>query len=93
VGVTTNIPYLLAILEEADYVNGRTSTNYLAEHFADWEPQTTISDSDWLAIAVLETLQGGGKRLAKTAVTNGDLSQPDPWNEPTAWRNVRLGQQ
>ncbi len=90
VGVTTNIPYLLAILGEADYVDGRTSTNYLAEHFADWQPHMALSESDWLAIAALEMLQGGGKRLAGTAVTNGEAAQPDPWNDPSAWRNVPL---
>ncbi|MCP4428385.1 MAG: acetyl-CoA carboxylase biotin carboxylase subunit, partial [Chloroflexi bacterium] len=87
-GVTTNIPYLLAILQEPTYLSGNASTNYLAEHFADWQPQAHISESDWLAIAALETLRDGGKRGMKTAVTNDAAAQPDPWNGPSAWRNV-----
>ncbi len=88
-GVTTNISYLLAILQEQAFLDGRTNTNYLDEHFADWQPAVSVSESDWLAIAALETLRGGGKRLAGTAVTV-DETQPDPWNELTAWRNVNL---
>ncbi|MEJ2748082.1 MAG: acetyl-CoA carboxylase biotin carboxylase subunit, partial [Anaerolineae bacterium] len=53
-GVTTNIPYLLAILQEPDFVQGRTSTHYLDAHFADWQPEVHISESDWLAVAALE---------------------------------------
>lgn len=90
-GVTTNIPYLLAILAEPDYLNGRTSTNYLDEHFAGWQPQVNISESDWLALAALEVLQGGGKQRRRAANGEGGGAQPDPWNELTAWHNVKLG--
>ena len=88
-GVTTNIPYLLAILQEPLFLDGRTTTNYLDEQFADWKPEVSVSESDWLAIAALETLRGGGSRGARTAVTTGDV-QPDPWNKHTAWRNVKM---
>lgn len=86
-GVTTNIPYLLAILQEPSFLAGRTPTNYLAEHFATWQPQTSISESDWLALAALESLAGG--RMPKRLAANESADQPDPWNEMIAWRNVR----
>lgn len=87
-GVTTNIPYLLAILQEPDYVQGRTSTQYLEAHFAGWQPVVNISESDWLALAALEVMGGGGKRPSRHDKTAA--AQPDPWNETTPWRNVKL---
>ena len=87
-GVTTNIPYLLAILGEAHFRDGRTPTSYLQDHMAGWLPQPEPTEEDLLAIAVLEMLQGGGKRGAGL-VGNGDTAgQPDPWQELGAWRNV-----
>ncbi|NKQ34231.1 MAG: acetyl-CoA carboxylase biotin carboxylase subunit [Chloroflexi bacterium] len=88
-GVTTNIPYLLAILQEPHFLAGQTSTNYLPEHLADWQPDGAVSEEEWLGTAVFEFLQGGGKRGGGTAVTDS-TSQPDPWAVSTGWRNVPL---
>ena len=88
-GVKTNIPYLLAILAESDFLDGRTSTNYLADHFDGWQPQGAISESDWLAVAALELLQGEGGQRAGTAAADAAPTQPDPWGDSSAWRNVR----
>lgn len=85
-GVTTNIPYLLAILQEPAFLAGQTSTNYLAEHFTAWQPPVKISESDWLALAALEMLQGGERRKLGGGATA--VSQPDPWQQTTPWRNV-----
>jgi acetyl/propionyl-CoA carboxylase alpha subunit len=85
-GVTTNIPYLLAILQEPAFLAGQTSTNYLAEHFTTWQPPIKISESDWLALAALEILQGGERRKLGGGETA--VSQPDPWQQTTPWRNV-----
>jgi 3-methylcrotonyl-CoA carboxylase alpha subunit len=86
-GVTTNIPYLLAILAEPHFQRGQTDTGYLQAHMAGWQPQAEPTEAELLAIAVLEMLQGGGKRGeanggGETAVV------PDPWQEIGAWRNV-----
>ena len=86
-GVATNIPYLLAILQEPAFLAGQTNTNYLTEHFTAWQPQVKISESDWLALAALEILQGGGER-GKQGDSATAVSQPDPWNKTVSWRNV-----
>ncbi len=86
-GVTTNIPYLLAILQEPTFLAGQTSTSYLAEHFTAWQPPVKISESDWLALAALEMLQGGGERR-KLGGRETAVSPPDPWKQMTPWRNV-----
>jgi 3-methylcrotonyl-CoA carboxylase alpha subunit len=86
-GVTTNITYLIDILNEPTYLAGNTSTNYLQEQFAEWQPSTEVTGTDWLATAVFELLQGSGKRGGGTAVST-ETTQPDPWQETTSWRNV-----
>ncbi len=87
-GVTTNIPYLLAILGEAHFRNGRTPTNYLQTHMAGWRPQPDPTEAEMLAIAVIEMLHSGGKSGGKIAGDGETAVQPDPWNEVGAWRNV-----
>ncbi len=86
-GVTTNTPYLLAILQEEHFGNGRTSTNYLAEQMADWTPHPTLGDEDWLAIAALELLHGGGKSGPRRAPSE-TTTQTAPWTIASDFRNV-----
>ncbi len=89
-GVTTNIPYLLAILNEPHFLAGNTSTDYLSEHLAGWSPPETAADEEWLAAAVFEYLQGGGKRAGTGAINAAEATNPtNPWNDLASWRNVR----
>jgi len=88
-GVTTNIPYLLAILEEEQFRRGQTSTNYLAQQMADWPPETKADDLDWLAAAALELLAGRKKGGGGTAVNGESTAHPDPWQDAASWRNVK----
>jgi acetyl-CoA carboxylase biotin carboxylase subunit len=87
-GVTTNIPYLLAILNEPHFVQGNVSTNYLAEHMTDWQRGNIMVDEDWLAIAAVEVLLGKSGSGRGTTVDNGIIQRPDPWNATANWRNV-----
>jgi len=90
-GVTTNIPYLLAILQEPTFLAGNTSTNYLQIHMPDWSPNDVVpSDQDWIITAVFELLQGRGKRGGGGTAVHQDSSQPDPWQSESTWRNVQL---
>ena len=86
-GVTTNAPFLLDILSEADFNAGRTATNYLDSHFASWQPGTDTSNSTWLAAAALELLQGGGSTQSrKLGEREEDVSEP--WQQSPNWRNL-----
>jgi acetyl/propionyl-CoA carboxylase alpha subunit len=87
-GVTTNIPYLLAILEEPHFVAGNVSTNYLAEYMSDWQMREEVTDEVWLAMAAVEAVLGKKRGGRETAVAGQTSHQPDPWNEVTGWRNV-----
>lgn len=85
-GVTTNIPYLLAILSHPDFGQGRTPTNFLSEKMPAWQPAATPDDDVWLALAVHEALHG----QAQPAVATHNANQPavpDPWAITDGWRN------
>ncbi len=86
-GVTTNLTYLAAILQEETFLSGKTATNYLETHFADWQSNMEVSEEEWLGTAVFEFLHGGGKdRHNKVTLTE---NRPlDPWQTVTHWRNV-----
>lgn len=89
-GVTTNISYLLDILNEPHFLAGQTPTNYLDKHFEEWQPGQGVAEDAWLAASVFELLQGGGKRLGSRTISTADgEAQPDPWADLTSWRNVQ----
>jgi acetyl/propionyl-CoA carboxylase alpha subunit len=88
-GVTTNIPYLLAVLEEPQFQAGNTTTNYLNEQMAGWTAETGIDEDMLLAAAVFEVLNRGGKERHRGNGTAGDAeTASDPWNDLSAWRNL-----
>ncbi len=85
-GVTTNVSYLRDILAEPAFVAGNTSTNFLAEHMADWRPPVGASEDEWIAAAAYEVLSATNGGPA-TTVTGGQ-SVYDPWEAARGWRNV-----
>ena len=91
-GVTTNIPYLLAILEDPQFQAGNTTTNFIQERMAGWEPEIAIDEDVQVAAAVFEALLGGGKRaIAQDKTAEGAEAPANPWNDLPTWRNVQSG--
>ena len=90
-GLTTNLSYLLSILREPHFAAGQTTTGYLQEHMADWQRQSDLTTTDWLAAAVLEMLQGSRKSgpLRVSGAEDG-AAEADPWQLISGWRNVRI---
>jgi 3-methylcrotonyl-CoA carboxylase alpha subunit len=86
-GVTTNIPYLLDILEHPAFLAGEITTNFLDEHLMPWAPDPDVSNSTWLAIAALEAL-GGNAQAGDRQAGDHDLAETDPWTHAERWRNV-----
>jgi 3-methylcrotonyl-CoA carboxylase alpha subunit len=87
-GVTTNIPYLLDILEHPDFTAGNFSTGFLDERMADWQPAADSSESTWLALAAYELLKGDSGRRAVGQADGGEEGVLDPWGVLDGWRNV-----
>ncbi|MCB0215692.1 MAG: ATP-grasp domain-containing protein [Caldilineae bacterium] len=86
-GLTTNIPYLQAILETEAFAAGATTTRFLERHMADWRPAPEPSDELWLAMAAFESLRAG--RDSAEAGEDGRHWEADPWASTEAWRNLR----
>jgi acetyl/propionyl-CoA carboxylase alpha subunit len=88
-GVKTNIPYLLAILDEAHFLAGYTTTSYLNKNMAGWQPRQDIDEDMLLAAAVFEKVVGSGSKVSGAGeLPDGPESRPDPWNNLPSWRNV-----
>ena len=84
-GVATNIGYLRDILTVPAFLAGRTSTNFLTEHMAEWRPPVGASEEEWIAAAVYEVL---GRTTDDRPQTTGSSQVYDPWEAARGWRNV-----
>ena len=88
-GVTTNIPYLRAILAQPAFVAGHTSTNFLAEHLPEWSPPAEMSAAEWVAAAAWEELGRTTDDGRPPTAAGGEVVY-DPWGSLAGWRNVGL---
>ncbi len=86
-GVTTNIPYLLAILADPEFLAGRISTKFLEKRFTQWQPVSDSSNSTLLAMAAYELLAKTGRKVKSDANETPD-NNPGPWVDDSQWRNV-----
>jgi acetyl/propionyl-CoA carboxylase alpha subunit len=85
-GVTTNIPYLLDILEHQGFLAGDISTKFIEEHMDPWLPAADRSNSTWLAMAAYEVIKDGAPNSGMGG--NGGDAPDDPWQVGDNWRNV-----
>ena len=88
-GVTTNISYLIDILQHPDFLAGNISTKFIQEKMEPWQYKSDTSNSAWLALATFEALKSA--RLAPRSNKDGtDGDRHDPWEEHANWRNVSI---
>ncbi|PID86792.1 MAG: pyruvate carboxylase subunit A [Chloroflexi bacterium] len=87
-GVTSNLPFLRAILEEKNFQQGHTSTNYIQSHMAEWQPAVALSEVERFTIAAAEFLAGDSQRDGGKTAVHDTTFQADPWREVGSWRNV-----
>ncbi len=84
-GVTTNVEYLIAILQEPVFVSGDLHTGFLEEEMPDWTSDRS-EDSD-LALAVASVAQY--EQLNNGSVTRGNVVGAGSSSHLTPW--ARLG--
>ena len=89
-GLTTNLSYLQTILRHPAFAEGATTTAFLDEHLAGWQPEMRAEEEDWLVMAAFESLSASS---TSNASSEGEAPgfAGDPWNVTEAWRNVRSG--
>jgi acetyl/propionyl-CoA carboxylase alpha subunit len=88
-GVKSNLPLLLDILEEPAFRSGRTSTAFLQRDMAAWSPARDAEEADFLAAAAWELLGGNGRLPPERAGSGRKAgSDRDPWDLAAGWRNV-----
>jgi acetyl-CoA carboxylase biotin carboxylase subunit len=80
-GIRTNIPFLLRLIDLPDFVEGRLHTGFVDEHLPSLTG-CTMPDGYVYAAAALAAGAGAG---AAAAATSGPPSTPDPWSQPTGW--------
>lgn len=80
-GPTTNGPFLLDVLAHPAFIAGHTHTGFLAEHFQNWQPDTTTHRS----VAALAAALGRTQPRSGQAPTPHS-PPPSPWTQLGGWR-------
>ncbi|MGD9762873.1 MAG: acetyl/propionyl/methylcrotonyl-CoA carboxylase subunit alpha [Candidatus Binatia bacterium] len=80
-GITTNISYLIDVLEQPAFVEGTTHTQFLDQHLSNWRPSDARLELAAIAAAVYS-------ELAQPANAATEAHQPmaSPWQTLGAWR-------
>jgi acetyl/propionyl-CoA carboxylase alpha subunit len=80
-GPITNGPFLLDLLAHPAFIAGHTHTGFLAEHFQDWQQDTTTHRP----VAALAAALGQAQPRPAQA-TNSHTTPPSPWTQLGGWR-------
>lgn len=90
-GVTTNVEYLISILQEGAFADGHLHTGFLDEEMPDWHGDKDSDDDLALAVAAVaehERLSRGGQGAAPAP---GDQLRATPWSSLGRFRLNGLG--
>ncbi|MCS7037976.1 MAG: acetyl-CoA carboxylase biotin carboxylase subunit [Caldilineales bacterium] len=86
-GVTTNIPFLQAIVRHPAYHQGMLSTDFVERHLADWQPPSLSPPDEILIAAAVADVQGYGVISVAEAMASGG----EPYNPWAMADGFRLG--
>jgi acetyl/propionyl-CoA carboxylase alpha subunit len=86
-GVTTNLPYLQAILAEPEFAAGQADTRWLERALGGWAPPAPADDLALLAMAAFEAF-GAGRAGARPGARAGPAVPEGPWAADGGWRNA-----
>ncbi len=84
-GVTTNVEYLIAILQEGRFADGDVHTGFLEEELPDW--QSNLAEDDDLALAVAAVAEHARLSRGSAAVNHG-VPGADSGNVATPWSSL-----
>jgi 3-methylcrotonyl-CoA carboxylase alpha subunit len=91
-GLTTNIPFLHALINHEVFRRGEATTDFVDQHFAAWQPPAGDPPDLALAAAALaELLEGAAAGAAPAAA--GGVAQGDPYSPWRQLAGYRVGRQ
>lgn len=79
-GVQTNIPYLLAVIEHPEFLAGTCDTGFLGRNFANWSPADELP----LGVGAVASAASGGHRASSGTVAD----QAGAWDVADSFRNA-----
>ena len=88
-GVTNNIDFLKAVLDQPEFIAGKLHTGFLAEHLPNWKPEPPTNEEirQLMALASLSS-----ERKVVSGITTGQTI-PDPWLTLGAWEIAKGAEQ
>ncbi len=92
-GVTTNVEYLIAILQEGRFADGDIHTGFLEEELPDWQSNLDADDDLALAVAAVAeyTRLGSGNALGGAGNSRAQETALTPWASLGRFRLNGLG--
>ncbi len=87
-GVTTNIPFLRAVITSDAFRRGDVTTDFVDRHFADWQPRTKAPpDMVLVAAALAELLEGEAQGAGAGPTGEPQRDDPlSPWRQANGFR-------
>jgi acetyl-CoA carboxylase biotin carboxylase subunit len=82
-GVTTNVAFLIAVVEHPAFAAGDTHTHFIAEHLQAWRPPAARTELAAMAAGLYALLAPATRRGGATQPSTRPLS---PWHTLGAWR-------
>jgi acetyl-CoA carboxylase biotin carboxylase subunit len=86
IGCTTNIPFLLDVLDHPAFVRGETHTHFIDDHLPHWSGQGRHR----LIAAVAAAIDGSKSRPTTADGGATQAPAPSPWTRLGAWRMGRI---
>jgi acetyl-CoA carboxylase biotin carboxylase subunit len=80
-GLTTNIPFLRAVLTHETFMRGNVTTHFIEDHLREWQP-SKVKDELLIAMAAAEFLGRG----SQSAMSNRQSAIRDVWDATDSFR-------
>jgi acetyl/propionyl-CoA carboxylase alpha subunit len=90
-GVTTNVAYLIAVLDHPAFRAGDTHTGFIPDHLADWRDDAGAQRDFALAAAALQDQTGPAGTATSENGRAAAAAPPSPWQRLGAFRLPGLG--
>jgi len=86
-GVTTNIPFLQDIMNHEGFRRGETTTDFIEQNFAGWQPDRVAPPDLALAAAAISELFDEKARTGSDKIPVGQTGDPySPWQHSNRFR-------